>query len=143
MWPIVVKCSCRHKFPRLKSSSAGWGEKLLYASLLLWVRDIFLMLVISHCATWIESGPDWRSTHCQILPEILQLLKLCERSELVDNSQLFHSISQTRLLAVWLSQAKSKFDWKTSKITRQFRREKLGKNDNISGKIGQCADQPY
>ena len=39
-------------------------------------------------------------THCQILVEILSLLKLCERSELVNISQLFHLFSSTRLLAV-------------------------------------------
>ena len=37
-------------------------------------------------------------TQCRILPEILPLLKLCERSELVNISQLFHTFSQTKLL---------------------------------------------
>ena len=69
--------------------------------------------------------------HCRILPEILPLFKLCERSE-------FHSISQTRLLAVENSQAKSKLDWKTSKMTRQFCREKQDKNGHIWGEIWQC-----
>ena len=50
------------------------------------------------------------NTQCRILPEILPLLKLCERSELVNISQLFHSFSQTRLLIGELSQAKSKLD---------------------------------
>ena len=47
---------------------------------------------------------------CQILPEIVPLLKMCERSELVNISQLFHSFSQTRLQVVELSQAKPKLD---------------------------------
>ena len=42
-----------------------------------------------------------------ILPEILPLLKLCERSELVNISQLFLSFSQTRLLAVEKKQNQS------------------------------------
>ena len=66
---------------------------------------------------------EW-NTQCRILPQILPLLKLCERSELVNISPLFRSFSQTRTLPGDLSQAKSKLDWKTSKMTRQFRREK-------------------
>ena len=63
----------------------------------------------------------------------------CERSELVNISQLFHSFSQTRLLTVEFSQAKPKLDWKTSKMTRQFCREKQGKIGHIFGKIRHCA----
>ena len=49
-------------------------------------------------------------THCQILAEILPLLKLRERSEHVNISQLFRSFSQTRVLAVELSKAKPEID---------------------------------
>ena len=57
------------------------------------------------------------NAQCRILPEILSLLKLYERSELVNISQLFHSFPQTRLLTVEFSQAKPKLDPKTSKMT--------------------------
>ena len=49
-------------------------------------------------------------TQCRILLKKLPLLELCERSELLNISQLLHSFSQTRLLAVELSQAKAKLD---------------------------------
>ena len=56
-----------------------------------------------------------------------------ERSELDDISQFFCSFSQTRHLTVELSQPKPKLDWKTSKMTRQIRLEKRGKNVDIFG----------
>ena len=81
---------------------------------------------------------EFTCTQCRILPEILPLFKLCERSELVNISQLFYSFSQTRLPTVELSQVKPKFDWKISKMTCQFCREKRNKNDNIFSKIQHC-----
>ena len=81
---------------------------------------------------------NFSATQCRILSEILPLLRLCERSELVDIAQLFHSFSQTRLLALDFGQAKPKLDWKTWKNTRQFCREKQGKNDHILGKNRHC-----
>ena len=49
-------------------------------------------------------------TQCRILPEILPLLKLYERSEFVNIFHLFDAFSQPRLLLVELSQAKLKLD---------------------------------
>ena len=72
------------------------------------------------------------AAQCRILPEILTLFWLCERSELVNISQLFYSFSsfsQNRLLLVELCQIKPKM----------IRREKQGKNDYIFAKIRQCA----
>ena len=61
-----------------------------------------------------------------------------ERSELDDISQFFCSFSQTRHLTVELSQPKPKLDVKTSKMTRQFCREKRGQNGNIFREISDC-----
>ena len=63
------------------------------------------------------------------------LLKMCERSELVNISQFFCSFSQTRHLTEELSQTKPKLDWKTSKMTRQFRLQNRSKNNYILGKV--------
>ena len=68
---------------------------------------------------------------CRILPEILPLFKLCERSELVNISQLFYSFSQTKLPTVELSQVKPKFDWKTS-IAKVFEIQNNKKVDQLS-----------
>ena len=66
----------------------------------------------------------FQGTQCGKIREKLPLFVLCERSELVTFSQLFCSFSQIRHLTVELSQPKPKIDWKTSKMTRQFCRDK-------------------
>jgi len=72
-----------------------------------------------------------KNSQCKKIPIKWPLLKMCERSELVDISQLFWSFFQTRHLTVELSQPKPKKDWKTSKMTRQFWIEKRSKNGKI------------
>ena len=71
-----------------------------------------------------------------------QILKMCEFRELVNISQLFCWFSQTRHLTVELSRPKPKLDWKTWKMTRQFRLEKRGQKVEIFGKILQCGVDP-
>ena len=71
-------------------------------------------------------------------PRKWAFLKMCEHSELVNISQFFCLFYQTRHLTVELSQPKPKLDWKTLKMTRQFRLEKRSKNGHIFGKISHC-----
>ena len=68
---------------------------------------------------------------------------MCERSELVNISQLFGSFSQTRHLTVKLSQPKPKENLKISNMTRQFQLEKRYKNVHISGQITHCAIESW
>ena len=59
---------------------------------------------------------------------------MCDCDKLVNISQLFWSFSKTRHLTVELSGPKPKLDWKTLKMTRQFRIIKQSKNGQILGK---------
>ena len=114
----------------------SWALKwlLLWSCLPSHLWDLEQAYCVQICALCYLVPDPFHLPHCRILPEILPLLKFCERSELVNISQLFHSFSQTRLLIVELSQAKPELDWKTSKMTRQFCREKWGKNGHILDK---------
>ena len=75
-------------------------------------------------------------------PEILPLLKLCERSELVNISQLFHAVSQIRLLAGEKMSSKTKVRLKNLKNDSSISSRKtgqkcpyFGKNPTVCGRV--------
>ena len=74
-------------------------------------------------------------SQCEKVSTKWPISKMCEQSELVNNSQLSGSFSPTRHLTVELSQPKPKLDWKTSKMTHQFCRQNRSINNHILGKI--------
>ena len=61
-----------------------WPMHFMFASIYAWFAPLFGYGKSQHSVGFY--------------PEILPLLKLCERNELVNISQLFHSFSQIRLL---------------------------------------------
>ena len=89
-----------------------WPMHFMFASIYAWFAPLFGYGKSQHSVGFY--------------PEILPLLKLCERSELVNISQLFHPFSPTRLLAVGLKSSKTKVRLKNLKNDSSILSRKAG-----------------
>ena len=121
----------RKFFGLCRSQALKW--LLLWSCLPSHLWDLEQAYCVQICALCYLVPDPFHLPHCRILPEILPLLKLCERSELVNISQLFHSFSQTRLLIVELSQAKPKVRLKNLKNDSSISSRKVGQKRQYLG----------